>query len=94
MKPPTYQAVKGFISAKAEQGSDKLFAASCLDTAIERKRQEHTWLAEACHLCVEDTEIIEDGKSNQYKDTQFYTSLVACLQEKFDLVFKDAKVPS
>ena len=26
VKPPTYQAVKGFISAKAEQGSDKPFA--------------------------------------------------------------------
>ena len=101
IKPTTYQVVKGFISAKAKQGSDKpfadmlkAFAASCLDTAIERKRQECAWLAEACYLCVEDTEIIEYGESNQYKDIQFYTSLVAYLQEKFDLVFKDAKVPS
>jgi len=76
VKPPTYQAVKSFISAKAEQGSDKpftdalkAFAASCLDTAIERKRQERAWLAEACHLRIEDTEIMEDGESNRYKDT-------------------------
>jgi len=76
VKPPTYQAVKGFISAKAEQGSDKpfadalkAFAASCLDTAIECKRQERAWLAEACHLRIEDTEIMEDGESNRYKDT-------------------------
>ena len=101
MKPPTYQAVKGFISAKAEQGSNKpfadvlkAFAASCLNTAIEHKRQECTWLAEACHLRVEDTEIMEDGESNQYKNTQFYISLVAYLQEKFDLVFKDTKILS
>jgi len=93
--------VKGFISAKAKQGSDKLFAntlkafvASCLNTAIEHKRKECAWLAEACHLCVEDTEIMEYGESNRYKDTQFYTSLVVYLQEKFDLVFKDAKVSS
>ena len=101
VKPPTYQAVKGFISAKAEQGSDKLFvdvlkafAASCLNTTIEHKRQERTWLAKACHLRVEDMEIMEDGESNWYKDIQFYTSLVTHLQEKFDLIFKDAKVPS
>ena len=78
--------VKGFISAKAKQGSDKLFAdtlkafvASCLDTAIEHKRKECTWLAEGCHLCVEDTEIMEYGESNWYKNTQFYTSLVVYL---------------
>jgi len=101
MKPPTYQAVKGFISAKAEQGSNKpftdvlkAFAASYLDTAIERKRQECTWLAEACHLHVEDIEIMEDGESNWYKDTQFYISLVMYLQEKFDLVFKDTYILS
>ena len=101
VKPPTYQAVKGFISTKAKQGSDKpfadalkAFAASCLNTAIERKRQEHSWLAEACHLRIDDTEIMEDGEFNHYKDTQFYTSLIACLQEKFDLVFKDTEVPS
>ena len=99
MKPPTYQAVKGFISTKAEQESNKpftgvlkAFAASCLDTAIKRKRQECTWLAKACHLHVEDTEIMEDGESNRYKDTQFYISLVVHLQKKFDLVFKDTKI--
>jgi len=46
MKSPTYQVVKGFISAKAEQQSNKLFAdifkafaVSCLNTAIEYKKQ-------------------------------------------------------
>jgi len=82
-KAPTYQIVKGFISTTAKQGSDKpftdvlkTFTASCFDTAVKPKRQEHAWLAEACYFCVEDTEIIENGKSNQYRDSQLYTSLV------------------